>query len=41
VQQVVARAGWSALARMWEDAEAFPKEEELSAPEAWLARVAQ
>jgi putative hydrolase len=41
VQQVVARAGWSALARMWEDAEAFPKEEELSVPEVWLARVAQ
>jgi putative hydrolase len=41
VQGVVARAGWSALARMWEDAEAFPKEEELSTPETWLARVAQ
>jgi putative hydrolase len=41
VQEVVARAGWTALARMWEDAEAFPNQDELTAPETWLARVAQ
>jgi len=39
VREVVARAGWPALARTWEDTDAFPNENELSDPAAWLARV--
>jgi putative hydrolase len=40
VREVVARAGWTALARIWEDADAFPNDGELSDPATWLARVA-
>ena len=39
VRANTARAGWPAIARMWEDADAFPTEAELSDPETWLLRV--
>ena len=39
VRGIAARPGWHALARIWEDVEAFPTEPELSDPEAWLLRV--
>ena len=39
VRANTARAGWLAIARMWEDADAFPTEAELSDPETWLLRV--
>jgi putative hydrolase len=34
------RAGFAALARVWEDAETFPTEAELADADAWLKRVA-
>jgi len=39
VRGIGARPGWQALARVWEDAEAFPTETELADPETWLLRV--
>ena len=39
VRANAARAGWPAIARMWEDADAFPTDAELSDPETWLLRV--
>jgi len=39
VRTVREQAGWSALARMWEDPDAFPSDTELSDPPAWTKRV--
>ena len=33
--------GWPALARVWEDPESLPTQEELSEPSLWLGRVAR
>jgi uncharacterized protein (DUF2342 family) len=39
VRAIATRPGWPALGRMWEDADAFPTDEEISDPESWLLRV--